>query len=235
MSDEQTEHPHPEPAEHEEASPDRAAIRKAYIDHLLEHGHPPASVHAFAKHLGISERTFFEHFASFHALEGSIWGDLVDEVAHAVTSGEEWQHFTAREQMLSFFYAFTESMLDHRSFFLERFPRPSSGSSTSRTGLRATAKLRHRFREFVHPVLDAGVASGELKQRGPIGDRYPRILTTLFLSVIHYNLTDESEGFSRTDAYIEKSTHLAFDLMGAGVVDSALDLARFLGGHLRHQ
>lgn len=213
---------------------DRAAIRTAYIDHLLDHGHPPASVHAFAKHLNISERAFFEHFASFETLEGSIWADLVDDVAHAVTTGDEWQHFTAREQMLAFFYAFTENILDHRSFFLERFPRPSSGSATSRTGLRATAKLRHRFREFAHPVLDAGIASGELKQRGPIGDRYPRILTTLFLSVIHYNLTDESEGFARTDAFIEKSTHLAFDLMGAGVVDSALDLARFLSGHLRH-
>lgn len=217
-----------------QATPDRASIRTAYIEHILEHGDAPASVFAFAKDIGISERTFFEHFASFEALERAIWGDTVDEVAKAVTSGDEWNDFTAREQMLAFFYAFSEAILDQRSFFLARFPRPAGKSSAPYSSLRCTAKLRSRFREFAYPVLDSGIGSGELKQRGPIGDRYPRILTTLFLSVIHFNLSDESEGFARTDAFIEKSTHLAFDLMGAGVVDSALDLARFLGGHLRH-
>jgi hypothetical protein len=39
---------------------------------------------------------------------------------------------------------------------------------------------------------------------------------------------DESAGFEKTDAAIEKSVNLAFDLIGKGAVDSAFDFAKFL-------
>ena len=47
-------------------------------------------------------------------------------------------------------------------------------------------------------------------------------------SVIDYFVKDTSRGFERTDAYIEKSTALAFDVMQTQAIDSAFDLLRFL-------
>jgi hypothetical protein len=43
-----------------------------------------------------------------------------------------------------------------------------------------------------------------------------------------FNLKDESEKFERTDAFIEKSTTVFFDLMGRQVLDSGFDLVRFM-------
>jgi hypothetical protein len=39
---------------------------------------------------------------------------------------------------------------------------------------------------------------------------------------------DDSAGFEKTDAAVEKSVNLAFDLIGKGAVDSAIDFAKFL-------
>jgi hypothetical protein len=39
---------------------------------------------------------------------------------------------------------------------------------------------------------------------------------------------DNSRAFEQTDAAIEKSVNLAFDLIGKGAVDTAFDFAKFL-------
>jgi hypothetical protein len=39
---------------------------------------------------------------------------------------------------------------------------------------------------------------------------------------------DNSPAFEQTDAAIEKSVNLAFDLIGKGAIDSMLDFAKFL-------
>ena len=39
---------------------------------------------------------------------------------------------------------------------------------------------------------------------------------------------DSSADFEKTDAAVEKSVNLAFDLIGKGAVDSVVDFAKFL-------
>jgi hypothetical protein len=46
--------------------------------------------------------------------------------------------------------------------------------------------------------------------------------------VIHFWKQDDSAGFEKTDAVIEKSVNLAFDLISKGAVDSAIDFAKFM-------
>jgi ubiquinone biosynthesis protein COQ9 len=57
---------------------------------------------------------------------------------------------------------------------------------------------------------------------------YSSALRLLFRSVVAFNLKDDSAKFERTDAFIEKSVTLLFDLMGRQVLDSGFDLLRFL-------
>ncbi|MEM0969346.1 MAG: hypothetical protein AAGJ31_08360, partial [Verrucomicrobiota bacterium] len=77
-------------------------------------------------------------------------------------------------------------------------------------------------------IIQAGIDSGEIGSRGPLARLYPRSFAELFLSTIDFYLRDESKGFERTDAYIEKTSTLAFDLIGSSAIDSAVDLVRFL-------
>jgi hypothetical protein len=53
-------------------------------------------------------------------------------------------------------------------------------------------------------------------------------------SVLEYFLKDESQGFERTDAFIEKTVEFAFDLLRTQAIDSAADLARFLLPQIAH-
>jgi hypothetical protein len=46
--------------------------------------------------------------------------------------------------------------------------------------------------------------------------------------VIDFHLRDSSPRYERTDAFIEKSTTVLFDLIGRQVLDSGFDLLRFL-------
>jgi hypothetical protein len=41
-------------------------------------------------------------------------------------------------------------------------------------------------------------------------------------------IKDNSKGFEATDAAIEKSVNLGFDLVGPGPLDSIIDFGRFL-------
>jgi len=90
--------------------------------------------------------------------------------------------------------------------------------------------MRHAFTEFAGRVLDGGKGNGEVACRGNLTRAYPLGFFGHLLSVIEFNLDDTSKGFERTDAYIEKSVRLAFDLIGTQAVDSAFDLFRFLSG-----
>ena len=90
--------------------------------------------------------------------------------------------------------------------------------------------MRQVFTEFAERVLDSGKESGEVACRGTLTQAYPLGLFGHLISVIEFNLEDTSTRFERTDAYIEKSVRLAFDVIGTQAVDSAFDLFRFLSG-----
>ncbi|MEM9280939.1 MAG: hypothetical protein AAGA96_03870 [Verrucomicrobiota bacterium] len=206
---------------------ERHEILNRYQHHVLEHGGPPASVYSFAKHLEIGEREFFEEFGSFEAVESAIWEGTVRETIEAVRSGGDWDGFNAKQKLLSFLYAYCDRVLDQRSFFLARFPRLKPSSGNPPEGL---CGMRVAFTEFADQVLDSGKENGEVACRGALTQTYPLGLFGHFLSVIEFNLSDTSTRFERTDAYIEKSVRLAFDVIGTQAVDSAFDLFRFLSG-----
>ncbi len=197
-----------------------------YIHIILETGHPPASVYSFAKELEVSEREFFEHFASFDALEANIWKRTVTDTIHAIEHSEEWGGFSTQQKLLTFYYALCDRILDQRSFFLARFPRLPKGEKPHQS----LCGMRHAFTEFAERILNDGRESGEVACRGSLTKAYPLGLFGHLLSVIEFNLEDTSQGFERTDAYIEKSVRLAFDVIGTQAVDSAFDLFRFLSG-----
>ena len=48
------------------------------------------------------------------------------------------------------------------------------------------------------------------------------------LFILKFWSNDESPNFEKTDAAIEKSVTLAFDLIGKGILDNALDFGKFL-------
>ena len=203
----------------------RDRLFEAYIQHILEHGAPPASVFKFCRDLGISEAEFYQQFASFPALEGQIWGSWIDQTVATISASAEWPSFNARQRMLTFFFAFFERATAKRSYLLARFPCPAQ---RIQGGAQSLAAMKRRFERFADETLQFGQDRGEVASRGPLSRVYPTAFTELFLTGIDFYLRDESPGFERTDAYVEKATVLAFDLIGNSAIESAVDLVRFV-------
>ncbi len=202
---------------------EKGKIFDSYFDYVLEHGRSPATVYKFCKELGCSEKEFFDHFASFEALEAEFWETEVRDVINSITQGSEWQEFDARQKMLSFLYALVGKATERRSLVLLRF---SGLSPLSRPlwmkGWWVAVK------DFAKTIVDNGLESGAIADRGRMLSAYPEMLTVLTRSVLDYFARDTSKGFEKTDAYIEKACNLAFDLMQTQALDSAFDLAKFL-------
>ena len=205
------------------APPLRQQILTAYELHLRREGQPPVSVFRFAEAHGFTERVFFTEFPSLEAVESAWWRTRLDHVIESVESGLEWAAFSARHRMLAFLFAFQSASPDFRSLLLLRL----QGRSVL-TNPPELAGFEERFLSFAQGLLEHGRRQGEIASRGPLGRLDPQAAYRLFRSVIDYALRDTSRGYERTDAFIEKSTTVLFDLIGRQVLDSGFDLLRFL-------
>ena len=198
-------------------------ITASFTEYLREHGRYPESVYRFCRGLEVEEKEFFSEFGSFEAVESRLWENVVHRVVFAVESGPEWASFSARQRLLTFHFAFLEEALNWRSLMLSRF---GAIGPLARPGwLRG---FEARFKEFASTLVARGVESGEIADRGRLTPLYPEALCLHLRAVIDFYLRDDSKGFERTDAFVEKSAAVAFDVIRTQALDSAVDLARFL-------
>lgn len=205
-------------------SPGAIDLRLAYIDYLLSEGKRPASVYKFCKDLGLKESDFYATAGSFRALENLIWNDFIEKTINRLKGDAEYGQFTAREKLLTFYFALFEELKAWRSFV----------AFTVRSTLapRAIAPclglFKKSFKTYINDLLNQGKQQGEIATRPYVEKTYPELFWIQLSFLLLFWINDESPGFERTEAAIEKSVNLAFELVGKGAVDAALDFARFL-------
>jgi hypothetical protein len=117
-----------------------------------------------------------------------------------------------------------EELKKHRSFVLLQLD-----------GLNKPTPMPHQlkgfkasFERFVESVLSQGKGSGEVATRPFLDKRYPQLFWLHMGFILLFWKNDNSADFEKTDAAVEKSVNLAFDLIGKGAVDSAIDFSKFL-------
>lgn len=200
------------------------AIRNAYMGMLLNTGTRPASVYKFCLDAGIKESEFYDHFGSFDGIERSIWKGFADITLKRLHADATFNEFSSREKILAFYYTLLEELREHRSFVLlelNSFRKPELVPSFLKD-------FKSSFENFVASVLAAGKASGEVATRPYLDKQYPQLFWLHLGFVIQFWKDDESAAFEKTDAVVEKSVNLAFDLISKGAVDSAIDFAKFM-------
>ncbi len=200
------------------------AITQAYVEYLLLHGKQPATVYRFCHDLGIPEENFYQLAGSFTALEQLIWGNFIRQTTQRLDNDNEFENFTAREKLLAFYFTLLETLKANRSFclvMLNRHDRPEAVPGFLKT-------YKTVFEEFAGRILQDGKATGEVALRPFIDKRYPQLFWLHMGMTLLFWKDDDSIGFEKTDAFIEKSVNLAFDLIGKGAIDTAIDFGKFL-------
>ncbi len=199
-------------------------IRTAYVDHLLTHGKQPASVYKFCLDLGFKEEVFYSSFGSFDAIEKDIWTGFITKTVDRLHGDKAYQSFTSREKILSFYYALLEELKNNRSFAIQQlfsFRKPELVPSYLKD-------FKKVLEDFITNALSQGKASGEISQRPYLDRIYPQLFWMHLGFILLFWKEDDSAGFEQTDAAVEKSVNLAFDLIGKGAIDTAFDFAKFL-------
>lgn len=198
-------------------------FKTAYIEFVLLNGHNPPSVFAFAKGLKSTEAEFYQFFTSFNALEKSIWEDWFSQTVDLVEKDPAYAEYSVREKLLAFYFTWLEALKSNRSFVLIRFEHLNN-KELNPDFLQG---LKDHFRIYVNDLLVEGKDTSEVADR-PFSSQYEKAFWLHFLFVTRFWVNDDSVGFEKTDAAIEKSVHLAFDLVGKGPLDSMIDFGKFL-------
>lgn len=208
-----------------ESAPADQRIREAYMKHLLLEGQRPVSVYKFCLELGIREEEFYSHFGSFDGIERLIWKEFIDNTIHRLRVDESFATFSAREKILAFYFTFFEELKSQRSFAIHQLDIKPTLQNVTPPFLK---DFRVAFEAFIDQIMMVGKSTGEVARRPYVENQYPSLFWFHFAFLMNYWKTDDSKGFERTDAAIEKSVNLAFDLIGKGAFDSAVDFAKFL-------
>ncbi|MBM3176801.1 MAG: TetR/AcrR family transcriptional regulator [Bacteroidetes bacterium] len=205
-------------------NPTKEKIIQAYIDHVVSHGKKPVTVFKFCKEIGIKESEFYDVAGSFHELENQVWTSLMVRAIDAVSADQQFVNFSAREKMLALYFTLLEILKENRSFAVM-----TAGISLSPVQLPACLKgFKTAFESFVTEIIGSGKSSGEVAARPMLDNRYPQIFWIHLMLVLQFWVSDSSTSFEQSDAFVEKSVNLAFDLFGKGALDTAIDLAKFV-------
>lgn len=208
----------------------RDKILIAFRHTLLRDGKYPVSVYTFCESIGIPEEAFYEHFGSFDAIEKEIWKGYVQSVAKSLQADKSFAGFSVREKILAFYYTLLEVMRADRSFVLLGLK-----SATNPALMPPFLKsFRNEFIAWLGPVLNEGKQNGEIAKRPYLDERYDALFWMHLMFVLQFWSHDDSAGFEQTDAAVEKSVNLAFDLVGKGILDNALDFGKFLYQHVKN-
>lgn len=203
----------------------RKLILEGFVEHVLEHGSAPKSVFKFAKDLKMKEEEFYTYFTSFESIKSAIWVSIFESTLEQIESQEVFKEYSVREKFLSFLFTWIEELKKNRSYLLSLY----QDKAQSMKSLPMDAKeFKERFKDFAGEIILEGKETQEIANRPIISDRYDEALWLEVAFIFRYWLDDRSPRFEKTDAAIEKSVNLTFDLMGKSALDSFLDFAKFL-------
>src|SRR5262249_8378920 len=153
-----------------------------------------------------------------------IWTGFITKTVTRLQSDKAFATFNSREKILSLYYALLEELKNNRSFVLQQigtFRKPELTPPYLKG-------FKQVFEEYISSALSQGKSNGEVSTRPYLDKFYPNLFWMHLGFILLFWRDDDSAGFERTDAAVEKSVNLAFDLIGKGAIDSAFDFAKFL-------
>ncbi len=199
-------------------------IIASYMQYVLEHEAVPKSIYKFCKANQIEEADFYGFFGSVEGIQKAIWNQFYSKTEKLLLANKEYESFSNKEKMLTFFYTFFEMLTLNRSYVL--FALRENRSMLK--NLEQLKGLRRHIKTFATDLIDAGNADKKLK----ITQHNPALFSEgawlQFLFVLKFWMGDSSPGFEKTDIVIEKSISTIFDVFDNTPLENIIDLGKFL-------
>lgn len=199
-------------------------IREKFMESFLEDGEAPKTVQAFCKKWKIKVADFQAHYSDLEDLAADIPAAVLRELSESLLEQELFRNYGLREKLLAFYFSAFEKYAENRDYYLlvnknhKDLPQMFQAMKRSRTA----------FINFIEPMLRQAEANSEIPSRKFISKGYKEILWADFMFVFQFWLKDNSKGFERTDAFIEKTLNLAMNVLEQNTLDQLIDLGKFM-------
>ncbi len=197
---------------------------RLYMEYVLEHEKMPKSVYKFCKDNNITEAQFYDFYGNFDGLKKDIWTKFYDNTMLVIEKSPEFDTFSTREKLLTFYYTFFELLTANRSYVLYTLTE----NAEMMKNLDQLKGLRRKVKGFANELIREGnedKSSKILKQSETI---FSEATWVQLLFIIKFWMDDNSAQFESTDVVIEKSVNTVFDLFDNTPLESVLDLGKFL-------
>lgn len=195
-----------------------------YMDYVLEHETVPKSIYKFCKANHMEEADFYGFFGSVEGIQKEIWNKFFSNTEVLLLKNKEYDSFSNKDKMLSFFYTFFEMLTLNRSYVL--FTLTEDGGMMK--NIKQLKGLRSHIKGFATDLIDDGNAAKSSK----IAQHNPTIFSEgawlQFLFVLKFWMNDTSPAFEKTDIVIEKSINTIFDVFDNTPLENIIDLGKFL-------
>ena len=198
-------------------------ILALYMEHALEHEHFPKSVYKFCKVNKIEESVFYKNYASLDTVKHSVWGAFFDNVQALLEKNEAFSSLSRKDRLLSFYYTFFEVLLLNRSYVLMAL---NQGDQPMKN-LGQLKDLRKSVKRYAEELIEEGNEDKSRFTTNPV-ELFSEATWAQLLLLIKFWLSDTSKGFEKTDALIEKSVNVVFEVFDNTRLDTILDLGKFL-------
>lgn len=197
---------------------------QGYIDYCKRVGNIPASTYRLCKFLFAKEVDFSIHFDSLKALQISIWANLLPPTFKRLSTSKEYEEYGARERLLAFYFTLFEELKPQKALVKASF---ENFKWTLFNNFQLD-ELKLTFQPYVNELIELAKENEEISNRPVIDSYNENIFWIHLVFLLYFWSNDSSENCSNTDAAIEKSTHLLFDLLGRNAGDAAIDFGKFL-------
>ncbi len=199
-------------------------IIKCYMDEVLLNERFPKSVFKFCSDHKLQEEVFYQHFGSFEGLQKAIWEKFHLNTLALLQKNKEFDSYSNRDKMLTYFFTFFESLTLNRSYilFVLKEHRNVLKSAVQLKGLRMGYKV------FVSALIQEANTEKNYK----ITRRSPQLFSegawVQLLFLLKFWMEDNSAAFEKTDMAIEKSVKTIFDVFENTPLESIIDFGKFL-------
>jgi len=198
-------------------------IIQGYIEFELLNGRSPHSVLELTKEIKIKEASFYKVFANLDKLKQAIPLLAIETTLARLDKDEQYSEFTSREKILSLYFTLFEELEHNRSYYLFKYVDLKEASS----GFKDWSPFMDTMKGRIDEILNEAKLTEEIKDRPYIGEHYAKGYKLVFVYLFRVWLRDDSDGFSTTDAAIEKSINLSFDMLGVSPLDALIDFGKF--------
>lgn len=195
-----------------------------YMDYVLEHEKTPRSVYKFAKDNEMTEQDFYKHFGSFEGLRKAVWDRFFVNSLSVMERSDEYDSFSNREKLLTFYYTFFEVLTANRSYVLYTL----SEHGQTLKDLEQLKNLRKNIRNYAKGLIQDGNSDKNFQLFKQSEMIFSEGVWVQFLFLLKFWMDDNSAAFESTDIAIEKSVNTVFDLFDNTPLERVVDLGKFL-------